>query len=183
MKGVKLHRNRWTLFSMAVQFTGTDVLLQISIDHSPTITVELPCAYVQLDSKRDKFSILGIGHKCPVVSSSKPKEIDETPSNGNANEMNSSNFKYSISNVLLFRKRVIDREILANLYALGPDCVNFSQCQVGNMIPNLGIPATGKLQTSMTVTDVLRVLRDHIAFVYSAHQPNSLIGYNNIDGE
>lgn len=182
IKGVKLHRNRWSLFSMAVCYTGSDIQLQITIDHSATITIDLPCAHVQLDSKREKFSIVGIGHKCPTLSSSKQKDIDETLTNINANEMG-RNFKYSISNVLLFRKRAIDREVLANLYALGPDCVNFSQCQIGNMIPNLGIPTTSKMQTTFSVNEVLRVLREHIALVYSAHQPNSLIGYNNIDGE
>lgn len=182
MKGVKLHRNRWTLFSMAACYTGTDIQLHISIDHSPTITIDLPCAHVQLDSKRDKFSIIGIGQKCSTHSSLKQRDIEESLPSMNTTET-SGNFKYSISNVLLFRKRTIDREILANLYALGPDCVNFTQCQIGNMIPNLGIPTTSKLQTTIPVNEVLRVLRDHIALVYSAHQPNSLIGYNNIDGE
>lgn len=182
IKGVKLHRNRWTLFSMAACYTGSDIQLQISIDHSPTITIDLPCGQVQLDSKREKFSIVGIGHKSPILSLGKQKDIDESLPSMNANET-SANFKYSISNVLLFRKRVIDREMLANLYALGPDCVNFAQCQIGNVIPNLGIPATSKLQTTMPVNEVVRVLREHIALVYSAHQPSSLIGYNNIDGE
>lgn len=176
IKGVKLHRNRWTLFSMATCYTGSDVQLQICIDHSPTITIDLPCAQVQLDSKREKFSIIGIGHKYPTLSPTKQKDIDESY------ETN-TNVKYSISNVLLFRKRTIDREILANLYALGPDCVNFAQCQIGNVIPNLGIPTTSKLQTTTPVNEVMRVLREHIALVYSAHQPNSLIGYNNVDGE
>lgn len=180
MKGVKLHRNRWTLFSVAACYTGTDIQLHISIDHSPTITIDLPCAHVQLDSKRDKFSFVGIGHKCPTLPSSKQRDIEESlPSTTGT----SANFKYSISNVLLFRKRTIDREILANLYALGPDCVNFAQCQIGNLIPNLGIATTSKLQTTIPVNEVVRVLREHIALVYSAHQPNSLIGYNNIDGE
>lgn len=181
IKGVKLHRNRWTLFSMAACYTGTDIQLQISIDHSPTITIDLPCAHVQLDSKREKFSIIGIGQRTQLPS--KQKEIvDESLPIVNTGET-SNNFKYSISNVLLFRKRPINREILANLYALGPDCVNFTQCQIGNVIPNLGIPATNKVQTTTPVNEVLRVLREHISLVYSAHQPNSLIGYNSIDGE
>lgn len=182
MKGVKLHRNRWTLFSMAACYTGTDIQLHISVDHSPTITIDLPCAHVQLDSKRDKFSIIGIGHKCPTLSPLKQKDNEESLPSMNTTET-SGNFKYSISNVLLFRKRTIDREVLANLYALGPDCVSFAQCQIGNVIPNLGIPATSKLETTIPMNEVLRLLREHIALVYSAHQPNSLIGYNNIDGE
>lgn len=167
---------------MAASYTGSDIQLHISIDHSPTITVDLPCAQVQLDSRREKFSIIGIGHKNSVVPPAKQKDIDELLPSMNGIETNAS-FKYSISNVLLFRKRVIDREILANLYALGPDCVNFACCQIGNTIPNLGIPTTSKMQSAIPANEVMRVLREHIALVYSAYQPNSLIGYNNIDGE
>lgn len=47
----------------------------------------------------------------------------------------------------------------------------------------MGISVTNKIQTSMSINEVLRTFREHLLVVYSAHKPNSVIGYNNIDGK
>lgn len=139
MKGIKLYKNRWTLFSVSSTYTGTDVQVQIYIDNSPVTTIDLPCPHVQIDAKREKFSILCIGHRHSTSTSTTPTKIKDIGSPEITldppvhSEIDAPSFKYSLSNVLLFRKRAIDKEILANLYALGPDCVNFAQCQVSNL--------------------------------------------------
>lgn len=133
LKGVKLNKNKWMLFSMATTFTGTDIQLTVKIDNSQSFVVNIPCSHSQINSKYEKFKVLCIGSKVEMA----PENMSDTTSSSNESINTSMNtlaekqaFKYSMSNVLLFRKGLTDREILANIFALGPDCVNFTQCQV-----------------------------------------------------
>lgn len=134
LKGVKLYKNKWMLFSMTTSFTGTDIQLQVKIDNSQTFVVNLPCSHSQINSKYEKFKVICIGSKVEVPA----ETISDTTSSDDSFNTSINTiaekqaFKYSLSNVLLFRKGMNDKEILANLYALGPDCVNFTQCQVCN---------------------------------------------------
>lgn len=187
MRGIKLYKNRWTLFSLAACYVGNEVHLQIVVDNSPSVLLKLPCANQPADTRKDKINVLCIGHR--YVQPSPPTKIkDFLPMEPTSaaiiqTEAESHTFRYSLSNVLLFRKRALNREILANLYALGPDCINFAQCQIGNPIPNIGVAATSKVQAVIPTNEVLRTLREHLMVVYSAHRPNSAIGYSNIDGK
>lgn len=128
LKGVKLHKNRWSLFSMTSSFTGTEISLQIRVDNSSVFTVNLPCSHSNINARWEKFKIICIGHKMLPKQDQTPVSLNTT---GNSSEVaDAETFSYSLSNILLFRKRVIDNELLHNLYAFGPDCVNFTQCQV-----------------------------------------------------
>lgn len=57
------------------------------------------------------------------------------------------------------------------------------QLQIGNLIPNLGMSATSKVQATIPTIEVLRTFREHLLVVYSAHKPDTVIGYKNVDGE
>lgn len=137
IKGVKMYKNRWTLLNLAACYTGNEIQLQIIVDNSPVIEIKLPCANLQSDSKKEKINIFCIGHKYSPPSNTrsptKTKDfipLETIPDSTAQTEVESHTFRYSLSNVLLFRRRTLNREILANLYALGPDCINFAQCQV-----------------------------------------------------
>lgn len=137
IKGVKLHKNRWTLFSLAACSVDNEVQIQIYIDNTPAAQINLPCANLFSDVKKDKISILCVGHKSvittpPSVQTSKEFAMHDSPAPDivTHSDLETQNFRYSLANVLLFRKRALNREILAHLYALGPDCINFTQCQV-----------------------------------------------------
>lgn len=45
----------------------------------------------------------------------------------------------------------------------------------------MGIPNCNKFQTTLQTTEVLRTLRENLISVYSAHKPNEILGYNNLD--
>lgn len=133
LKGVKLNKNKWMLFSVAATFTGTDIQLTVKVDNSQSFVVNLPCSHSQINSKYEKFKVLCIGSKVEMT----PETMSDTTSSSNESINTSMNtlaekhaFKYSLSNVLLFRKSINDGELLGNIFALGPDCVNFTQCQV-----------------------------------------------------
>lgn len=135
IRGVKLHKNRWTLFSLAANFTEGEIQLQIFIDNIPSAQINLPCFNFPNDTKKDKISVMCIGHKysqpmAPLTPPIKIKDFSSTDFTEEAADSEAHSFRYSLSNVLLFRNKALDKEMLANLYALGPDCVNFAQCQV-----------------------------------------------------
>lgn len=191
IKGVKLHKNRWTLFSLTACSSDNEVQIQIFVDNVPAAQIYLPCSNQLTDSKKDKISVLCIGHK-NVPTTSPPTQPKDCQQNGQPpdqppdiithSDLESQNFRYSLSNVLLFRKRALNKEMLAHLYALGPDCINFTQCQIGNIIPNLGVSVTNKIEITKSIADVLLTLREHLLLVYSAHKPDAAIGYSDIDG-
>lgn len=143
VKGVKLHKNRWTLFSLFACSVDNEIQIQIFIDNSPAYQVNIPCSHLTNDSKKDKISVMCIGHKNSPATTPSPTRtkdfstLEMPPDIIAQNDMESQSFRYSLSNVLLFRKRALNREILAHLYSLGPDCVNFAQCQVRNHIHSL----------------------------------------------
>lgn len=129
LKGVKLHKNRWTLFSMSSSFTGTEIRLQIRLDNSTVFVVNMPCSHSNINARWEKFKIICIGHKYNAASD-QASSLNTTGKSSISSQSEAEGFTYSLSNILLFRKRVIDDELLHNLYAFGPDCVNFTQCQV-----------------------------------------------------
>lgn len=59
----------------------------------------------------------------------------------------------------------------------------FFYTQIGNIIPNLGLSSTNKIQITLATSEVLQILREHLTVVYSAHKPDTVIGYNDIDGK
>lgn len=59
----------------------------------------------------------------------------------------------------------------------------FFYSQIGNIIPNLGLSSTNKIQITLTTSEVLQTLREHLTVVYSAHKSDTVIGYNDIDGK
>lgn len=144
IRGVKLHKNRWTLFSLAASFSDGEIQLQIFIDNIPSTQINLPCSNFPNDTKKDKISVMCIGHKysqpvtpvtpvtpmTPMTPPIKTKDFSSPDFIQDVTDAEAHSFRYSLSNVLLFRNKALDKEMLANLYALGPDCVNFAQCQV-----------------------------------------------------
>lgn len=131
LKGIKIPKNRWTLFVVAARIVDKTIQLEVFVDNSATLQIDVPCSHMFNDIKKDKFSVLCIGHKCT------PNKAKECPSNVPTDHIDETDkglheFTYSLSNVLLFKQQLFDRETFTNLYALGPDCINFTQCQVNS---------------------------------------------------
>lgn len=183
IKGLKLNRNRWMLFSLSATFTGTGIKIRVSVDNSLIGNTELPCSVPPIDPKKEKFNIICLGHRLPPHVTLQNHAKKENTNASPETDVNAINFKYSLSNALLLKSTEINSEVLAHLFAMGPDCVNFAQCQVGNLIPNIGIPATNNAYTSLDVDDALKCLQERILLVYSAHRPSMIIGYPTPGGE
>lgn len=93
--------------------------------------------------------------------------------------MNQNKIKYNLSNIMLFRHFINNPIVLANLYAFGPECINFVKYETNNVLPNFGtlniknLPGVCDWQSSESV----RMLSRHLIIVYSAHTPRLVIGY------
>lgn len=73
----------------------------------------MPCSQ---QVKNDKFQILCVGAKStPTKDAQNSKQPDAM---------------YAVSDVKLFKKCILEADILGSLVALGSDCVSLTQCQV-----------------------------------------------------
>lgn len=129
--------------------------------------------------KNEKFQILCIGDK---ITSEKMVESlnNDTEPNEQINELD---VIYSLSSVRIFQKCILNADVLACLVALGPDCINLTECQVGNIVPNFGLLNPKKAQVAKTNwPDAMKELRNNCVATYSAYKPNILLGYNLTEG-
>lgn len=119
-KLIKLEAYRWTHFCISVQNTEMDVQVVITKDGLDEETVIIPLTISNQLEKPQKLNLLCIGSnsKDPITSSS---------------------ITYSLSNVVLFKTILNRTDLIASLFALGPDCVNFVQCATTNNASNFGL--------------------------------------------
>lgn len=140
VKGLKLSHNKWSHLSFSVLFTGSEIKVifgiyprsktrfyckmshqvQITIDGAIQRDFDIPCSQ---QVKNDKFQILCVGAKL-----TSPKLVEYI--NNDAKNSKQPDVMYALSNVKLFRKCILDADILGSLVALGSDCVSLTQCQV-----------------------------------------------------
>lgn len=98
--------------------------IRITIDGLDQHDIHLP--YSSQSAAKDKFQILCVGHKLSV-------NENKTPYSSNYSgdcQWIEQPLPYSIANVCVFHKCLYNSAILANLVSLGPDCTNFTLCQV-----------------------------------------------------
>lgn len=91
--------------------------MQITIDGAIQREFGIPCSQ---QVKNDKFQILCVGAKL-----TSPKLVENDTQNSKQPDV-----MYALSNVKLFRKCILEADILGSLVALGSDCVSLTQCQV-----------------------------------------------------
>lgn len=122
VKGLKLTHNQWQHLSFSVVFTGTEVKVRIMIDGSIQRDLSIPCSH---QGKKEKFQILCVGSKL-----TSPKLVEYI--NNDTKKAKQPDVVYALSNVHLFRKCIVEADILGSLVALGADYVSLTQCQVSD---------------------------------------------------
>lgn len=130
--------------------------------------------------KNEKFQILCIGDK---ITSEKMVESMNNDIIETDEQINEFDVAYSLSSIRIFQKCIINPDVIACLVALGPDCTNLTECQVGNIVPNFGLLNPKKTLLSNTNwPDAIKELRNNCVATYSAYKPNILMGYNLTEG-
>lgn len=98
--------------------------IRITIDGLDQHDIHLP--YSSQSTAKDKFQILCVGHKISTNNDSKMPDSD-----GSTDEQCIEQpLAYSLANVCVFHKCLYNPAILSSLITLGPDCTNFTSCQV-----------------------------------------------------
>lgn len=120
VKGLQLTHNQWCHLSFSVQFTGSEVKVQITVDGSIQRSLSVPCSH---QVKNDKLQVMCVGAKI-----TSPKLVEYI--NNDAQGSKQPDMVYAMSHVQLFRKCILEVDVLGSLVAMGPDCTSLTQCQV-----------------------------------------------------
>lgn len=101
--------------------------------------------------KNDKFQILCVGAKL-----TSPKLVASI--NNDAKHSKQPAVLYTLSNVKLFKKCILDADILGSLVALGSDCVNLTQCQVSFLLGSWTLPILLKKIIFFRLVTLFRIM-------------------------
>lgn len=107
-KRLKVKANRWTHVCFSVKSNETEVTLLLTINGTEQEFIEIQIDGMRENDVKEMLHLLCIGtHK----------------------SSENNNFKYSISNLILFRSPLEPPVHTSFLFSLGPDCNNFIDCE------------------------------------------------------
>ncbi|XP_017079902.1 lysosomal-trafficking regulator [Drosophila eugracilis] len=172
LQHLRLPRHKWMHLVFGLQQQGDAVEISIFLDGLEQHTMRLPFHNLRQLTRVHSFQLLAIGEGQPTKSPGSSSSSRST--------LDGSAPRYALSNVILFRRRLVDPLLLMNLTAMGPDFTEFTQCQVANWKPNYGFVTLSKLATSNfgNHLDCMRRLRQARVLVYTAQQPDLVMSYD-----
>lgn len=157
-KKSKLKYQHWTHVCLALRSNETQISILLTLNGTEHENIEIPIDGMNSSSagKSDmngEFQLLFVG-------ANKAEKSSE-----NVTEMS-----YSMSSVSFF-KTAFDAYLVAYLYALGPNCSNFSDCEIKNIMPIRGALDLTKLITRvslrMSSIELLRMLKSSVLLTYA----------------
>lgn len=101
-------------------------------------------------------------------------------------ELEQNGLQYSLAHVQLYQRNFTQPEMLAQMVALGPDCPNFVECEIGENVPNFGTlnaQKCGYMDTSSNSPVLMKSLRENIVATFSASDPLVIRSYNRMNKE
>lgn len=156
-KKSKLKYHHWTHVCLALRSNETQISILLTLNGTEHENIEIPIDGMQNGSGKSdmngEFQLFFVG-------ASKPEQTSE-----NINEMS-----YCMSNITLF-KTAFEASLVAYLFALGPNCSNFSDCEIKNIIPIRGSLDLTKLITRVSLRtssiELLRTLKSSVLLTYA----------------
>ncbi|KAH8349622.1 hypothetical protein KR084_002785 [Drosophila pseudotakahashii] len=173
LQHLRLPRHKWMHLVFGLQQQGDNVEISIYLDGLEQHTMRLPFHNLRQLTRVHSFQLLALGEGQPTRSPGGSSSSSRSTLDGSAP-------RYALSNVILFRRRLVDPMLMMNLTAMGPDFTEFTQCQVANWKPNYGFVSLGKLASSNfgNHLDCMRQLRQARVLVYTAQQPDLVMSYD-----
>ena len=168
-KKSKLRMNRWTHVCFSIRNTDTEILILITADGMEQELIEIPIDSITDIEKTEKLQLLCIGSQQPMTS-------------------DGGVIKYSISNVMLFKMAFDSPNLIAHLFALGPDCDSFISCETSQIVTLLSSLDLSKTPVNKSFAKIgsdeyLMKLKSSVLVVYSANCTNTAIGFKKSDKE
>ncbi|KAH8398321.1 hypothetical protein KR215_005837, partial [Drosophila sulfurigaster] len=175
LQQLRLPRNKWLHLVFGLQQQTDGLQVTICMDGLEQHTVNMPFHNLQVATRSHSFQMLAVGEGIPAKAG-----------NGNSNSSSSRSTldgsapRYALSNLVLFKRRLVERNLMLNLTAMGPDFTEFTQCQVANWKPNYGYVQLNKLTSASfgNHADCMKLLRQARVLVYSAQQPDLVMCYD-----
>lgn len=168
-KKSKLRMNRWTHVCFSIRNTDTEILILITADGMEQELIEIPIDSITDIEKSEKLQLLCIGSQQPMTN-------------------DGGVIKYSVSNVMLFKMAFDSPNLIAHLFALGPDCDNFISCETSQIVTLLSSLDLSKTPVNKSFAKIgsdeyLMKLKSSVLVVYSANCTNTAIGFKKSDRE
>lgn len=169
LKYFRLCRSKWTHLCFAVDLASDRFNLTVTLDGLEQHSISLPFRNVRNLTRTSTFQLLSLGDS-----------IAKANCNDSLECVSGSPLRFSISNVILFNRKLPDKEVIQYLTAMGPDFVDMTQCQVGGLKPNFGFLNLNKsfyLKVG-SFQDAMKILRESRFCAYSASDPNTIMTYD-----
>lgn len=159
-KKSKLKYHHWTHLCLALRSNETQISILLTLNGTEHENIEIPIDGMNNNSSGISKSDMNGEFQLLFIGANKAEKTAEK-----VNEMS-----YCMSNVTFF-KTAFDAYLVAYLYALGPNCSNFSDCEVKNIMPIRGTLDLTKLITRislrMSSIELLRMLKSNILLTYA----------------
>ncbi|KAH8278307.1 hypothetical protein KR044_010890, partial [Drosophila immigrans] len=176
LQQLRLPRNKWLHLVFGLQQQADGLQVTICLDGLEQHTLSLPFHNLLLASRSHSFQMLAVGEGIAA----------KTTGNSNSNSSSSRSTldgsapRFALANIVLFKRRLVERNLMLNLTAMGPDFTEFTQCQVANWKPNFGYVQLNKLTSASfgNHADCMKLLRQARVLVYSAQQPELAMCYD-----
>lgn len=171
LQQLRLPRNKWThlVFGLQQQADGLQVtILQDGLEQQ---TIGLPFHNLRFATRSHSFQMLALGE---AMAAKQPGN----GSNSSRSTLDGCAPRYALSNVVLFKRRLVERNLMLNLTAMGPDFTEFTQCQVAsaNWKPNFGYVQLHRLPKATNnfgnPLECMRQLREARVLIFTAQQPD-----------
>ncbi|XP_030373390.1 uncharacterized protein LOC115623261 [Scaptodrosophila lebanonensis] len=181
-KYLRLPRNKWTHLLFAIDNQADSLSIGVHMDGLEQHTVVLPFQNFRVATRSHSFQMLAVGDGVAARTGTVNNN-----SHNNSNYCNESRStldgcapRYSLANLMLFKRKLKERACLLNLTAMGPDFTEFTQCQVANWKPNYGYLNLSKLSTPSfgNFAEAMKLLRQARVLVYTAQNPELVMGYD-----
>ncbi|SPP84870.1 uncharacterized protein LOC117587012 [Drosophila guanche] len=172
LQHLRLPRHKWMNLVLGLQQQADSLEIAIYLDGLEQHTMQLPFLNLRQLTRLHTFQLLALGEGQPARSPSSSSSSRST--------LDGSLPRYAVSNLILFRRRLVEPSLMLNLTAMGPDFTEFTQCQVANWKPNYGHLSLGKLSSSDfgQHAECMRQLRQARVLVYTAQQPDLVMSYD-----
>ncbi|KAH8275007.1 hypothetical protein KR018_009608 [Drosophila ironensis] len=176
LQHLRLPRHKWMHLVIGLQqqqqAQGDAVEISVHLDGLEQHTMRLPFPNLRQLTRQQSFQMLALGEGQAARSAGSSSSSRST--------LDGAALRYGLSNVILFRRRLADPQLMMNLTAMGPDFTEFTQCQVANWKPNYGFLSLGKLASPNfgNHAECMRQLRQARVLVYSAQQPDLVMSYD-----
>ncbi|KAL9905520.1 lysosomal-trafficking regulator mauve isoform 2-T7 [Glossina fuscipes fuscipes] len=176
LKHYRVSKNKWIHLTVAVQMHNDSLDLIVYVDGLEHHLITLPFRNLRLLTRNHTFQIVSLGDGCVNKTNNNTANSSESHS---TLELNNP-MRFSISNLMLFKRCISTKEAIINLTAMGPDFTELTQCHVANLKPNYGYLNLSKMQKPNygNFMEAMKILRENRILHYTAQQPDIIMGYD-----